>query len=107
MGAKIDQVLLDSARTAMETCLEIKQGEQVLIVTDPVCRISAEAFYQAAQEKDAEPLLLLMEPRHVVGAEPPPAVAGIMKSVDAAFLPVSRSLIPILSSRSSSAGSSE
>ncbi len=86
------QALLKSARVAVGVCLGIKAGEQVLIVTDPVCRSSAEAFYQAVLEQKAEPLLLLMEPREVVGAEPPKAVAEIMKRVGAAFLPVSKSL---------------
>jgi leucyl aminopeptidase (aminopeptidase T) len=92
MGSTIDQAMLDSAKVAVETCMGIKPGEQVLIVTDPVCRTSTEAFYQAIMGKEAEPLLLLMEPREMVGAEPPPAVARILRGVDAVYLPVTKSL---------------
>ncbi len=87
-----DLTILDSARIAVRVCLGIKAGEQVLIVTDPVCRATSEAFYRAVLELEAEPLLLLMEPRRMVGSEPPPAVAEIMRKVQAVFLPVSKSL---------------
>lgn len=84
--------ILSSARVAVGQCLAVKPKEQVLIVTDPVCRTVAEALYQAAFEKEAEPIFLLMEPREAIGSEPPPLVAQAIRAADVAFLPVSKSL---------------
>lgn len=84
--------ILSSAQVAVGQCLAVKPKEQVLIVTDPVCRTVAEALYQATLEKEAEPIFLLMEPREAIGSEPPPLVAQAIRAADVAFLPVSKSL---------------
>ena len=78
MKEPVSQELRAAAGVALGQCLGVRPGEQVLIVTDPVCLSVGQAIRQAAEEKGAEWLLLTMNPREANGQEPPRVVAEAM-----------------------------
>lgn len=84
--------LLKVAHLALQTCLAVKAGEQVLVVTDEPLQEIGESFYQAAKDAGAEALLLYMLPRANHGQEPPEAVAQAMKVAQVVVIPTSKSL---------------
>ena len=59
MESKTREKLLAAAGIAVNQCLSVQPGEQVLVVTDPICRSIAEALYEAAVQVRAEALLLM------------------------------------------------
>lgn len=71
--------------------MNVKLGEDVLVVTDTRKLKIAEAFAYAATALEAQTVIAIMEPAKQSG-EPPRAVAEAMKAVDVALLPTSRSL---------------
>ena len=81
-----------AVRTALVDCMEIKRGEDVLVVTDPVKRTIAEAIVATARELGAEVVLMEMSERESHGSEPPRSVAAAMLECDAILAPTSKSL---------------
>lgn len=79
--------LIDGARTAVKTCLNVKKEEKVLIITDTEKEKIGEALFQAAKEAKAEAMLIKMLPRRRNGEEPPKPIAEIMKTVDVIIAP--------------------
>lgn len=77
--------LVKGAKLIVETCVRVKPGEKVLVVTD------SQAFpmrmgtivMDTACEAGAEATLAVMKPREIAGQEPPQAIAAAMKSVNA------------------------
>ena len=68
--------LKEIGKNMLTSCLNVKAGEQVLIVTDDKKISIGTALYEAAQELGAEALMMTMTPRQVSGEEPPAAVAA-------------------------------
>ena len=80
-------------RVAVETCMAVKSGEQVLVVADTMADSSVtDALHGAARAAGAEAMAMVFPARPRGGMEPPDAVAEAMKSADAAFLHTSASL---------------
>ena len=84
--------LRDIAKRMMVSCLNVRAGEQVLIVTDDKKLPIGTALYNAAQDLGAEALLMAMTPRQVSGEEPPAAVAAAMKAADVVIAPMATSI---------------
>ena len=63
--------LKEIGKNMLTSCLNVKAGEQVLIVTDDKKISIGTALYEAAQELGAEALMMTMTPRQVSGEEPP------------------------------------
>ncbi len=80
------------AKTLLDTCVAVKPGESVLIVTDMVKFAIARVIAAAAVERGAETIVTIMQPRSRHGQEPPPPVAQAMKKADVIFVPVSHSV---------------
>lgn len=78
--------------TIMERSLDIRHGEQVLVIGDHESRELAEAMRDAAARYGADAVLTLMDPRANDGSEPPPTVAAALTACDAFLAPTSRSL---------------
>jgi len=102
MKESVSQELKAAAGVALGQCLGVRPGEQVLIVTDPACLSVGQAIRQAAEEKGAEWLMMMMSPREVNGQEPPRAVAEAMRASEVCLLPVSRSLTHTVARREAS-----
>ncbi|MRG77847.1 MAG: hypothetical protein C5S33_08825 [ANME-2 cluster archaeon] len=85
--------LKNSTGIVLETCMAVKPGEVVLIITDTATHLSiASALYDRAVELGCDPILMTMEPRGVHGQEPPKAVAEAMAAADVVLAPTSKSL---------------
>ena len=84
--------LREIAKRMMVSCLNVRAGEQVLIVTDDKKLPIGTALYNAAQDLSAEALLMTMTPRQVSGEEPPAAVAAAMKAADVVIAPMATSI---------------
>jgi len=84
--------MMKGARVAVETCLGVKPGEKVLVVTDYERTAIALALAAASEAVGAETLLLTMKPREHNAEEPPEPVAAAMKTADVVFIPTTKSL---------------
>lgn len=84
--------LLRGARIAVRTCLNVKRGEKVLVVTDPPRLRIARALIEAARELCAKTMLICMPVGKRHGEEPPRAVALAMRFSDVVIVPTTFSL---------------
>ncbi|MED9882459.1 MAG: aminopeptidase [Blautia sp.] len=84
--------LVKTAEGVLSSCLAVKKGEAVLIVTDNTRKEIGEAIYEAAGNLGCERLLMVMNERELSGQEPPKAVAAAMKSADVVIAPTAQSL---------------
>jgi len=85
--------LKNSTGIVLETCMAVKPGEVVLIITDTATHPSiASTLYDRAVELGCDPILMTMEPRGVHGQEPPKTVAEAMAAADVVLAPTSKSL---------------
>lgn len=84
--------LVKTAEGVLSSCLAVKKGEEVLIVTDNTRKEIGEALYEAAGNLGCERLLMVMNERELSGQEPPKAVAAAMRSADVVIAPTAQSL---------------
>lgn len=84
--------LVKIAENVLISCLGVKAGEEVLVVTDDSRKTIGEAIYRAAGNLGCEGLLLVMKERELSGEEPPAVVAEAMKTADVAIIPTEKSL---------------
>ncbi len=84
--------LQNAARTALESCLALRPGEMLLVITDEPLRRIAYAFWEEGRILGAESMVLEMAPRRAHGDEPPALVLEAMKSADVVVCPTSKSL---------------
>jgi len=84
--------MMRGARTILDDCASVKPREKILIVTDTQLSRIGEVLAAAAYERDAEPVIAIMEPRARDGQEPPAMIAEAMKHADVVLSPVSRSI---------------
>lgn len=83
---------MKGARVAVETCMDIKPTETVLVITDTGKLEIAEAFAYAATSLGAKTVISVMEPLSRSGEEPPKPVAKALMTTDVALMPTTRSL---------------
>ena len=99
----ISPELYSASLIAVRDCMGLKPGEKVLVITDEPLRTIGYALLKAAKDLGNEVLLIEILPRASNGAEPPPEVAELMKMVDVALCPTSKSLTHTDSRRAASA----
>jgi leucyl aminopeptidase (aminopeptidase T) len=81
MGISIDY--MKAARLCVETCMGVKPGESVLVVTMPDSMEQAEAVAAAVFQQDALPVIVSIPSKRLYKAkEPPRMVVEAMKSAD-------------------------
>jgi leucyl aminopeptidase (aminopeptidase T) len=86
---------LDRAlETVIGRCLDVRTGENVLVIgdDDAESRALAEALRDTAARYGADAVLTLMDARANDGTEPPPPVAAALVACDVYIVPTSRSL---------------
>ena len=81
-----------AARTALDTCMHLKNNETLLIVTDDNKQKIGEALYSIGQEMAKEALMITMPPAEVNGQEPPENVAKLMAAYDVVVCPTTKSV---------------
>jgi len=77
------------AKILVETCVGVRAGESVVIVTDPERLPIARALVEATEEVEGIPMVVVPPPRSIDNEEPGPVVAAALAGADAVFLPVS------------------
>jgi leucyl aminopeptidase (aminopeptidase T) len=97
---------LDRAvQTVVRRCLNIRPGEDVVVVVDEPLQDLGEKLRTAAQQTGADAVLTVMSPRPTDGSEPPAPVAEALAACDVFIAPASRSLSHTLArKRASEAG---
>ena len=84
---------LDRAvRAVIRDCLVVQEGEQVLVIANPVTQGIGERLRDEAQEAGAEAILALMAERGSHAEEPPAAIAAAMLASEAILAPTIQSL---------------
>jgi len=84
--------LLESARTVVRTCMDIRRGENVLIVCDPTTSEIGQALHEAASERSDRVLLIVMPRGRHHGEEPPSPVGNLMRQQQVVIAPTKYSL---------------
>jgi leucyl aminopeptidase (aminopeptidase T) len=90
--AGLTRQLEAAARTALETCLAMKAGETVLVITDEPKREIGAAIWRMAKSLGAEAMLAEIIPRSRNGEEPPAPIAALMAASSVVLCPTSKSL---------------
>lgn len=83
---------MKGASIVVDTCAAIEAGENVLVVTDWQVADVAERVAAAANERDANVTMTMMDPREYDGNEPEDTVAAAMMEADVIITPVHRSI---------------
>jgi leucyl aminopeptidase (aminopeptidase T) len=81
-----------AVRTVVRDSLAVREGEDVVVVTDEPLLHLGERLREAAQEAGAEATLAVMSPRADHGNEPPRPIAAALEACDVFIAPTSRSL---------------
>ena len=84
--------LRDAVATVLDRCLGIGPGENALVVVDPGTRAIGESLRDAASERGAEAVLVIMDERATDGTEPPPPIAAALGACDVYIAATTRSL---------------
>jgi leucyl aminopeptidase (aminopeptidase T) len=92
VGDEKKPALEKGAEVVLKTCLGAKPGESVLVVTDTSRMDIGEGLFRKALDIGLEAILMVIKPTEVSGAEPPRAVADVMKLCDIVLCPTEHSL---------------
>jgi len=76
---EVKESLLSTARSVVQTCLQIRKEEDVLIITDPETSMVGKALYEEAARVTDRVLLVMMPKSQRPGKEPPAPVSEIMR----------------------------
>ena len=88
----LQESLSESAKRVTHTCMDIRRGENVLIVCDPTTGEIGQALHKAATERSDRVLLIVMPKGRHHGEEPPPPVADLMRLQQIVIAPTKYSL---------------
>ncbi len=69
----------NSAKTVIETCMQLRGHENLLIITDPNTAEIGQALYEAGSQVSDRVLMVMMPSTHRHGQEPPAPVADLMR----------------------------
>tara|TARA_B100000459_G_scaffold130906_1_gene85070 strand:- start:597 stop:1772 length:1176 start_codon:yes stop_codon:yes gene_type:complete len=89
---EVAENLRNSAQTVIKTCMDLRRGENVLIVCDPTTGEIGQALHEAANERSDRVLLIVMPKARHHGEEPPAPVANLMRQQQVVIAPTRYSL---------------
>ncbi len=85
--------MIKGAKKLVDECTKVKEGENVLIITDTGRPLSiAETLAVACKERGAEPIITILSPRQVEGNDPPPPVTEAMQKAEVIFMVLSQGI---------------
>ena len=86
------QKMLNSALTVIDTCMDLRRGENILIVCDPTTTDIGQALHDAASMRSDRVLLVVMPKGRHHGEEPPAPVSNLMRQQQVVIAPTKYSL---------------
>ena len=89
---EIIESMLVSARSIIRTCMEIRNHEDVVIITDTHTSEIGRALYEAAAEVTDRVLLMMIPPAFKPGNEPPSPVGDLMRKSRVVLIATKESL---------------
>ena len=89
---EVSEHLKKSAQTVIKTCMDLRRGENVLIVCYPTTGEIGQALHEAANERSDRVLLIVMPKARHHGEEPPSPVANLMRQQQVVIAPTRYSL---------------
>jgi len=89
---EINESMLISARSVVRTCMEIRNHEDVLIITDTETSEIGRSLYEAAAEVTDRVLLIMIPPVFKLGNEPPSPVGELMRRTKVILIATKNSL---------------
>jgi len=89
---EIVESMLVSARSIIRTCMEIRNHEDVVIITDTHTSEIGRSLYEAAAEVTDRVLLMMIPPAFKPGNEPPSPVADLMRKARVVLIATKESL---------------
>lgn len=81
-----------AAKMVVKTCMDIRRGENVLVVCDPTTTEIGQALYEAASNISDRTLLIIMPKGRHHGEEPPRPVTNLMRQQQVVLAPTKFSL---------------
>ena len=84
--------LAPAVTTVVRRCLDVRPGEDVLVITDAAVRGLGEALRDEAAAAGGDAVLAVMDERATDGSEPPRTLAAALAACDVFIAPTSRSL---------------
>ena len=87
-----EQKMSRSALTVIDTCMDLRRGENILIVCDPTTTDIGQALHDAASLRSDRVLLIVMPKGRHHGEEPPSPVANLMRQQQVVIAPTKYSL---------------
>lgn len=86
--------MIRGAKKIVEECTNVKEGENVLIITDTTMPLNiAKVLAMACREKGAETMIMIMSPLPIEGNDPPPPIAEAMKKAQVIFMILSQGFL--------------
>lgn len=85
-------MMMRGARRIVDVCANLREGEEVVVVTDFATTDVARAITMAALEHTENVNMVVMPPRSIDGQEPSDPIAAAMKAADVIFTPVQQSI---------------
>ena len=87
-----ENLLNSAAKIVVNTCMEIRRHESVLVVADPSTSEIGQELYKVASEVSNNVLLVIMPLTRHHGDEPPASVAELMRSQNVVLAPTKFSI---------------
>jgi leucyl aminopeptidase (aminopeptidase T) len=85
--------MIKTAKKLVDDCTKVKEGENVLIITDTLTPFSiAEVLAIACKERGAETVIIIMSPLQIENNDPPPPVGEAMQKAQVLFTVLSRTM---------------
>ena len=88
----VTEKMAKSARTVIDTCMDVRRGENILIICDPTTTEIGQALHDAASLRSDRVLLVVMPKGRHHGDEPPTPVANLMRQQQVVIAPTRYSL---------------
>ena len=88
----VGEMMALSARTVIDTCMDVRRGENILIICDPTTTEIGQALHDAASLRSDRVLLVVMPKGRHHGDEPPTPVANLMRQQQVVIAPTRYSL---------------
>lgn len=91
-GLNEDERMMRSAATVIDTCMDLRRGENVLIVCDSTTTDIGQCLHEVATRRSDRVLLVVMPKGRHHGDEPPSPVSNLMRQQQVVIAPTRYSL---------------